>query len=286
MDNWYFLSIIALFFMGTQRFLYKVSAERGCNTAWTTFVFMTTVTGLSLLFLIFLNKPLGKLDTLLLFAFLNSISFVVGTMMHMEALKYLPSSVVYTIIRMNVVIVILFSTHYFNDRFSPFQIAGILTALGVILILTRHLDDRDPSHRAKKRGLLLVSISLFCGSIASISGKFAALYTNRMAFMGLSYMIGAIFSFTLTRTQKKGREPQKLKESVIIGLIMGLINFVGFYTFLKALSLGPLSIIVSITSLHFVIAIVLSSLIYKERFNRLRIAGVLLAVLSVILLRM
>ena len=38
MDNWYTHAIIALILMGTQSFLYKVSAERNCNTALTTLI--------------------------------------------------------------------------------------------------------------------------------------------------------------------------------------------------------------------------------------------------------
>ena len=47
MGSWYTFAIIALFLMGVQRFLYKVSAEKRCNTAWTTFSFMATVAILS-----------------------------------------------------------------------------------------------------------------------------------------------------------------------------------------------------------------------------------------------
>ena len=50
MGDWFLLSIGAVFCMGFQRFLYKVSAERGCNTAWTTFYFMATVAVLSTIF--------------------------------------------------------------------------------------------------------------------------------------------------------------------------------------------------------------------------------------------
>jgi len=67
---------------------------------------------------------------------------------------------------------------------------------------------------------------------------------------------------------------------------MGLINFAGFYSFLKALSLGPLSIIISITGMHFVIAIILSVLIYKENLTLLRILGILLTIISIIFLRL
>ena len=71
-----------------------------------------------------------------------------------------------------------------------------------------------------------------------------------------------------------------------IGFFMGLINFAGFYSFLKALSMGPLSIIASIIGMHFVIVIVLSALIYKEKLTRYRILGICLTIVSIILLRL
>jgi uncharacterized membrane protein len=60
---------------------------------------------------------------------------------------------------------------------------------------------------------------------------------------------------------------------------------VGFYTFLAALSVGPLAIIVSITGMHFVIAVLLSVIFYKEKLSRMRILGMGLAVASILFLR-
>jgi uncharacterized membrane protein len=48
---------------------------------------------------------------------------------------------------------------------------------------------------------------------------------------------------------------------------------------------GPLSIIVSITGMHFVIAVLLSVILYKERLSRMRVLGMALAVVSVLFLR-
>jgi uncharacterized membrane protein len=66
---------------------------------------------------------------------------------------------------------------------------------------------------------------------------------------------------------------------------MGLLNFAGFYAFLSALAIGPLSIIVSIMGLHFIIPIILSTIIYSEKLTPLRILGVLLTTVSVIFLK-
>jgi drug/metabolite transporter (DMT)-like permease len=122
MTSWYVLSIIALILMGTQRFLYKVSAERKCHTAWTTFSFMATVSLLSSGAFALSGEALANRRELVLIAAVNSTSFVLGTLTHIEALKHIPASVAYPIIRLNMAVVILFSIFYFRDQISLYQI--------------------------------------------------------------------------------------------------------------------------------------------------------------------
>jgi drug/metabolite transporter (DMT)-like permease len=285
MTNWYLYSIAALILMGTQRFLYKVSAERKCPTAWTTFSFMTTVTVLSALFFLLLEESIAEVRMLLLTAALNSGSFLVGTITHIEALKHIPASVVYPVIRLNMVIVVLFSIFYFGDRISLYQVVGIALAIMVIIVLTREMDEKKGGYGNLRRGLTLVSISVLSGSVASISSKLAALYVNKLAFMALSYFMGACFSLGLTARRESVGTQKSHREALIIGFLMGLINFAGFYAFLKALSAGPLSIIISMVGMHFVIAVILSGLVYKERMTFLRSLGIFLTVASILLLR-
>ena len=285
MESWYALAIIALILMGTQRFLYKVSAERNCNTAWTTLSFMATVALLSSVLFFFRGEPVFNVAFTFTIGLLNSGAFLVATMTHIEALKRLPASIVYSIIRLNVVVVVLFSIFYFKDRPTVNQIAGIVLAVIVIFLLKRQAEAEQSTIGRIKRGLVLVFISLFCGSIASISSKFAAMHANPLAFMAISYLFSTMFSIGVRN--KLHHEPAyaNYKEALVIGVSMGLINFAGYYTFLKALAIGPLSIVIAIISLHFVIAILLSVLIYREKLNPSRIAGIALTVLSIILLR-
>ncbi|MFH1241714.1 MAG: EamA family transporter [Pseudomonadota bacterium] len=271
--------------MGLQRFLYKVSAERRCPTAWTTFFFMATVTVISSIFFVLSKEPLENLRILLFMAFVNSGSFVLGTMTHIEALKNIPASVVYPIIRLNLVLVVLFSVFFFGDSLSPYQVIGVAIAIGVILMLTWEAGDRGELSGNIKRGLILVFASLLSGTVSVISSKFAAIYVGKLGFIALSYLMGTLFSLGSTKGLEREEERGNLKEALIIGLVMGLINFAGFYSFLKALSVGPLSVIASITGMHFVIAILLSIVIYKERVTSMRILGILLTILSILFLR-
>lgn len=285
MTHWYALSLVALVLMGAQRFLYKVSAERECPTAWTTFSFMATVTVLSVAFFFSLGEPISDAGMLVLTAVINSASFVLGTITHIEALKHVPSGVAYPIIRLNMVVVVLFSILFLHDPVSLHQVVGIVLAIAVIVILTREAEETKGSFGSVRKGLFLVFVSLISGSVASISSKFAAVYSNKLGFMALSYFLGTLFSAGLIRKTRKEGTTGNRKEAVLIGLLMGLINFVGFYTFLAALSAGPLSIIVSITGMHFVIAVLLSVILYKEKLSPMRILGMGLAVVSILFLR-
>ena len=65
---------------------------------------------------------------------------------------------------------------------------------------------------------------------------------------------------------------------------VGVLNFGGYLAFLKALSRGPLSLVASIVSMHFVVAIILSILIYRERLTAPRVVGFILTALSIALI--
>jgi len=284
--NWYGLAILSLFFMGTQRFLYKVSAERQCNTAWTTFSFMATVAVLSTVLFGLSETGVPDIPFLLFIALVNSASFLVATLTHIEALKHIPTGVAYPIIRLSTIIVVIFSIVFFKDPLSLWQIVGIVLAMAVIFILTRDLHPDQETRKNIKRGILFVFISLLAGAVASISSKFAAMHTHKMAYIAVSYTAATLVSFALReKFQTEEAEPNH-RDAIFIGLVMGIINLAGYYTFLKALSSGPLSIIASIGGMHFVIAILLSRLIYKEKLTRWRLLGLILTIVSIILLRL
>lgn len=284
-ENWYTLSLLALLFMGTQRFLYKVSAQRGCNTAWTTFTFMGTVTFLSVIFFFTSHEPVSGIPFLLFIALINSVSFTLATLSHIEALNHLPASVAYPIIRLNAAVVVVFSVFFFHDRLSGYQITGILIAIAVITLLAKESNGQDTVRRDIRRGFSLVAVCVVCGAMASISSKFAAMHTNKMAFIALSYFMGTLFSFAFRNRLETETTGGLRLDAVIIGIIMGLLNFAGFYAFLSALAIGPLSIVVSIMGLHFIIPIILSKVIYSEKLTPLRILGILLTTVSVIFLK-
>ena len=123
------------------------------------------------------------------------------------------------------------------------------------------------------------------GATASVSSKFAAMYSDKFAFMALSYLFGMIGSLGITRALSYDKARQNRSAALGLGVLMGGFNFAGFYAFLYALERGPLSLIAAIVGMHFVIAIVLSAVIYHEKINPVGLVGILLTVISIVLIR-
>jgi drug/metabolite transporter (DMT)-like permease len=284
--DWYILSVIALFLMGGQRFLYMVSARRGCNSAGTTFTFMGTVTVLSVIAFFVLSEPVPNFGFLLLVAFVNSISFTLATLSHIETLKHIPAGVAYPIIMLNGAVVVIFSVLFFHDRLSGYQIVGILLAIFIVTLLGKERNSTEIARRDLQKGFILISVCVLCGAAATISSKFAAAHTNKTAFMALSYLLGTSFSYASRNRMGAESTDENKSDALIIGITMGIVNFAGFYVFLWALESGPLSIISSIVGLHFVIPVILSAAIYSEKITTIRFSCILLTILSIALLRL
>lgn len=282
MPDWYFLSLAALVLLGTQRFFYKVAAERNCSSPLTTAVFMATVTLLSAAAFLLSGDAVGDIPTLLLLAAINSAAFALGTVVNMEALRRLPTAITFPLTRLSILLVIGFSILYFGERPGPWQWLGILLGLAVVVVLAADLGGTAAVRQQRATGLLLVAACVLCGAVASISSKFAAVATSKTAFMALSYLLGTIFSLAMAGTWKRDESAPRTGAVLGIGVLMGLFNFAGFYAFLAALERGPLSLIALITGMHFVIPVALSVLFYREKITPRRWLGIGLTLLAVL----
>ena len=286
MDSWYLPALLALLLMGIQRFFYKVAAERNYPTQWVTFAFMATVTLLSAGTYLFQQHLVVNIVVLATVALINSISFLVATVSHIEALKYIPASIAYSIIRLNVVVVAVFSIVYFKEQISLLQGIGLLTAVSAMIVLTSQMGaDKTTTVQRKRQGAVFLVLALLSGSAASISSKFAAMYTDKLAFMALSYLMGMLGSLAIPKDVSRHKVTACRRPALGLGIIMGGFNFAGFYAFLYALERGPLSLIAAIVGMHFVIAIILSGLIYHEQIRPAGLVGILLTILSIVLIR-
>lgn len=284
MTDWFPFALSALILMGSQRFLYKVAAERQCETAPTTLWFMATVTIISGAAFVFRGATVPDLRFLLLVSLANSISFLTATVSHMEALKRLPAGIAYPLIRLDVVMVVLISLACFDERISATQGAGIILGFCAALIIARQRTGGIASI-ASTRGFLFVAIAVIAGTGSAVSSRFAAIATDKTAFIALSYGLSTMFVAGFGKNHEQRKPVKGIGGPFLIGISMGLLNVAGYYAYLEGLARGPLSLVTVITGMHFVVAILLSILIYRERMTPTLVTGIILTVLSLILLR-
>jgi len=286
MPDWYLFSLAALLLLGSQRFLYKVAAERNCRSPFTTTVFMGTVTVLSGAVFMASGEPVGNLRVLVFLALINSVAFALATLAQMEALRRLPAAITFPFTRLSILVVVGFSIFYFGERPSPFQWFGILLGLAVVVLLAREAGATTPDREKPWSGFMLLAVCVLGGAVASISSKFAAVSGSKVGFMALSYLLATVFSLAIDRRWGGGEPRTNAGTAIWIGVLMGLLNFFGFYAFLAALESGPLSVIALITGMHFVIAIALSVVFFRERVTLRRVCGIGLTLLAVVCLQL
>jgi drug/metabolite transporter (DMT)-like permease len=285
MAHWYLLALTALVVLGLQRFLYKVSAEMRCNSAVTTFAFMATVAILSWCAYLPRSAAVTQLGPLLIISLANSLGFLTGTLATIEALKSLPAGTVYTLTRLSTVLSVLFSLAYFGDRLTFQQSLGVLLALAVIFLFARSRTGSGTDTSHSRRGFLLALLAIAGGAASTISSKFAALQVDSFGFMAVSYTMSTILVLLVKSRMLPQKAGQRTRPALFIGLAMGVTNFFGYYALLQALVTGPLAIIAPLVGMYFIMAVLLSFLIYRERVSRLQLLAIALTVLSILLMR-
>jgi drug/metabolite transporter (DMT)-like permease len=284
MHNWYLYSLLALLLIGGQRFLYKVAAAKECSTFRTTFSFMATVALLAAGVCLWRWPDIPSAGFLLFISLANSLTFASATLCHIQALKYVPAAVAYPLIRMNIILVVLFAVIFLQENLSWTQILGLVFSLAAVWALSL---DRSSDFRAgmQGKGLALVGLALLAGGLSAITCKYAAEHTDLWAFISLSYILSTLLTLVLAPRMFSRSQAGKGGLDLGIGLAMGILNLVGFYMFLRALALGPLSIVAVINGMHFLVPVLLAAVIFKERLGPSRILGLLLAVAALGLLR-
>ncbi len=285
MAHWYLLALTALVVLGLQRFLYKVSAEMRCNSAITTFAFMATVALLSWCAYLPRAATATHLGPLLIVSLVNSLGFLTGTLATIEALKSLPSGTVYTLTRLSTVLSVLFSLAYFGDRLTHLQGFGVLLAFSVLFLFARSRTGTIAETGHARRGFLLALLAIAGGAASTVSSKFAAVQVDSFGFMAVSYSMSTLLILLVKSRLFPRLAGQRTGPALFIGLAMGVTNFFGYYALLRALADGPLAIIAPLVGMYFVMAVLLSFLIYRERITRLQLLAIVLTVVSILLMR-
>jgi drug/metabolite transporter (DMT)-like permease len=182
--------------------------------------------------------------------------------------------------------VVIYALVLFDERPSFLQWFGIALSLSIIFIAGSEKNDNDKVQKVVSYGLLFALASGFCTSISMLTGKFAVMHVAKLPYMTISYTMVALFTGVINRYRGLSAASVPGKQLFYYGGLIGIFNFLGYFLVLHAFATGPLSLIQGIFANSFTIPVILSALIYREEITKRRVLIVMLALLSVLFIKL
>jgi len=189
--------------------------------------------------------------------------------------------------KLSMVIPILFSILYFSEKTTILKISGlILATIAVFLTSYRPID------KARNIKLIIIPIAIFLGSgITDSVVKYAQTYhvPNSMSllFPAVVFLTALLLGLIFILVKPKSLSKNISIAELIGGTILGIANFGSLYFFILALNNSKLdsSVVFGLNNICIVLfSIVIGSVMFKEKFSRVNFAGVLMAVIAILIL--
>lgn len=188
--------------------------------------------------------------------------------------------------RMSMAVPIFFSMFLFDEAITFLKIVKIIITLVAVVLAIYHKPDKT-----LKLGYVLLPFILFIGSgsIDTLVKTAQHLYVpdNEIQYFS-TLLFGTSFltSFFLLLTRKT-IDPLFSRNTLLLGMFLGMANFGSLFFFMKALNNSMLdsSIVFGINNLAIVcISLLIGYFLFKEKLSRVNWAGVSLSMFCIILL--
>ena len=134
--SWYFFALLSLGLYSIQGILLKYAAIKDCDKEITTLYFLFTVAIISFP-LLFLKGSLEITILGLIWAVINGIFYCIQLMTRIGALKFVPASIVYPIIRLNIAVVVLILILILKEKITLLNSTGIVLAVISLYLLSK-----------------------------------------------------------------------------------------------------------------------------------------------------
>ena len=307
MDNWYFYALVATLSYGFFNFIQKIAAEKGLNSSGLIQVSSITVFFCSLLSILYTGYHDFEWPVIIGLAILNSSLFFSASILKLEALKRSKAFIIFPITKMNALVAALLGLFIFAESPSAFQWVGMGLTIFSILILTSKTETPEKKQRIEDKsesivedvepnrprswivskfrsntGVIFALAGASCTGVTAIVGKLAAVHTDKLMYMLLSYFL--VFTYS-SKFRKSSEKKSGRKFTLCFGVMIGILNFVGYLALLTSYRTGEVSVIQPIFSTSIVIPIVLSAVVFKERMTTRQILAVFLTIISIVLLK-
>jgi len=199
----------------------------------------------------------------------------------------LPSTILYPIIKSGTLFVIVISAFLFDELqllLQPRRLAGILLIMLSVVLLLQWTKNNVSS--GYSRGIAFALLATFTSIGATLAPKYVIEFQQEMnifVFILISNLFTTLLSSIRFSYRREAPMPDAKKRGAITGIWLGITSFAGFAAFLKAIHLGPLSIVAAVSSLYILIPIVLSVILHKEPWRARSQVALFLSLLGIVL---
>lgn len=286
MDAAFLWALAATFAAGIQVFSQKVVAHERRDSALNgIFGYGVSAILAAVVFFLFFDIP----DAWRIIAMIAGVSGVVhglGSFLRIESLKHIDAVIYFPINKvLGPLLVVAIGVWWFGDALSVKQYAGIAMSLTVPLLL---VSSAEKSRQSNLRlGLILLVASTVITALTSPIVKASLEFDSTLLFtMLISQLSGTFVSglIYIHQNREQGGYFTLQKRDVQLGLVNGVLQFVSFYAFLTALSLGLLSVVYVIHAHYILIPIVLSVWWYKDHINTRKLIAIVVSSVAITLL--
>jgi len=201
----------------------------------------------------------------------------------LESLTHIDASLGSTIYRLNTLGVVVLAMLFLNEPLGVNKGLGVVAGIVAVFLLYRRDGHCQATHRRFTLYFSLAVIASILRALYGVTSKAGLLHgadLQPMLILGaLSWILGGA-GYAFFREKRLRVTRKKALYSVLSGILVFLIvNFL-----LLAIEHGQASIVIPIANMSFILALVLSVALGMERFTPLKLAAVVAAACSIILL--
>lgn len=282
MDPWFLNSILAMMAFGCMQALFKIPAARGYNKYLYSVLSFTVASTLSFVF--FRNNISFDVQTMF-FGLAWGIANALYVLLTMVILKRLDTSESFPITSLaSHFLVVIIGILFFKDILSVLQIVALISTF-LLIGFYNHTNK----HITLNNGLIpiatgIILLSTFIkfiqksGSISSVTGDYI--------FWQLFFAtIASIFILLLNKENQVAERKIDLK-LILWSALIGTLTFVGTVSMVKALSIGPFSLVYTISSFYILVSSIVAWKLFGEKLTHQKILFILLAIVVLILIRL
>lgn len=276
---WALAAVVTMMCFGINNFIFKLTA--GINVSKVHMQFFFYVVAFLLMLTYGLLTTIGTVQLVpVLIGAMIGILNANGNIQMAKAFEKGPASLTSPLISTNAIVPILSAAIIFHEQITLMQWGGILLMMFSAVVIQYTPAAAKGAAVQYKSWLFHVALSFSSFGVLGILMKTSTHhhYDTIVVLMSM-YAGGAIYLFMMSLLQKEQWHALEAKW----GAVIGTISVVGYSSYFFALSTGIASIVFPIVSLSCLVVVVASCYVYKERLKLYQLAGIMAAIVGIVL---